>query len=1319
MEDAGTTPDLDDGSTSKENDRPNAPRRRRRSPSGPQRSASIDSPTTMTPVAKKQDTTASPDALEASSEVPTSRRLYSRASKTKGKRIVESAACADAEGSESSDNDEPMVSFDQRIKFPVATDPRELFEAFAVPEWMYKNLPSCIVRNTVAKACELVAESVDARPVQVMTSFLTVVLAKSIDIVCRPLSRILKILVAKKLVTDLNSSAVANSDDGGGWTNPASSLRELVEEVEPAAMSRSEKEANYDAMLQYFSDRLSIIPPSSEEAASIRALLCVTHSNSQMQSIGEKHVPLKLGKHAIRTARAKGLDAKECVDVFVKPARTYERISRERLKFAVEYMLLPVNVGSLSWGRKKVKVGKRKKKLELPCLPRKRTTEHVFKDYLVACKKSNMAPIGRSTFFAIFGMATVSGGKLLTAIDYVTASCINEPIGTIQTIVDDIFCDDKAIREKCTRLLSLLKNFLKVQYDRHVRMDDDVGTHGCSFCLGKEEDLDVSQRVRESTCVGCNFVPYVLDFIVKQIKAKREAARSKLGDMDIAMPELGEEGTTPSNEDSADVSRVTDTVDVLDVLDVPPASRSDEDNDDSDNENMDAVAAAPADRSAEDGDAPDNDTVDAVAATPANRSAEDGDAPDNDTVDPPVTSLTESYEAQVDDAIAFIEDAAVRMECYMAHRVRVVNQQKKIDDMHQQLRQACQDSKKDGTTMFVHIDWKMKYEPKSSAEPTLAHYGKRGMSWHGAYIVFYKYKDGKAVKHKMYLDQIMTGSSKQDSLSVLAMVEALVVQLQHMFPQMEDIWLQSDNAGCYHKKDLTLFIPILNAHYRLKISQVIHTETQDGKGLIDAHFAHASMWLQRFLLTVQVNKVNTINTEWQLAEALCWRGGMPNSFVQLVRCNRNRLDAVNKALAKSSDSGDEYFSRANHYIYNVPEDSGKEWKSLDLTKEENWTKATYQFRVFAHSGIGDGVLFQVDVGAGTFTHEVSEDADDDSSKGSGQDEDDEIEEDDESVGDDSDFEEEEEDSDDDSDADSLDSWLEDEDVMEELFGSEGDGVLVEPMVASFQPENLCTGVTLEGVSKKTLDSIPAICGICTPAAGSSTASSTDTTGPAVGGEVVEGRDAITMAMNMIADELGSEGSVDIHDGQEDMAEYQEAATFEAPPKRGGWGRRGMLDTLYGKMYMELYKEDVDEMFERGERDKSEKMSPAQMVEQLRRKYPGRYCLPSESEVQRYVSSLVQRKNNKKKKAKKGEGDEVGDARYKMPIVVRMWLREYMAQNNFDVSPSKTADLTRTHFESLGELPNGFPDRKQLSSAVSGMKSTHRKNAEKELKRALL
>jgi hypothetical protein len=69
------------------------------------------------------------------------------------------------------------------------------------------------------------------------------------------------------------------------------------------------------------------------------------------------------------------------------------------------------------------------------------------------------------------------------------------------------------------------------------------------------------------------------------------------------------------------------------------------------------------------------------------------------------------------------------------------------------------------------------------------------MSWHGAYIVFYKYEDGKAVKHKMYIDQIMTGSSKQDSLSVMAMVEALVVQLQHMFPQMEDIWLQSDNAS--------------------------------------------------------------------------------------------------------------------------------------------------------------------------------------------------------------------------------------------------------------------------------------------------------------------------------------------------------------------------------------------------------------------------------------------------------------------------------------------------------------------------------------------
>ena len=79
------------------------------------------------------------------------------------------------------------------------------------------------------------------------------------------------------------------------------------------------------------------------------------------------------------------------------------------------------------------------------------------------------------------------------------------------------------------------------------------------------------------------------------------------------------------------------------------------------------------------------------------------------------------------------------------------------------------------------VDFKMKFEPISSRETTLEHYGKRGIGWHGVYLMFYKLKehvteDGTKemipVKHSVYIDQIMGDSNKQDKLCIFSMIDA-------------------------------------------------------------------------------------------------------------------------------------------------------------------------------------------------------------------------------------------------------------------------------------------------------------------------------------------------------------------------------------------------------------------------------------------------------------------------------------------------------------------------------------------------------------------
>lgn len=68
-----------------------------------------------------------------------------------------------------------------------------------------------------------------------------------------------------------------------------------------------------------------------------------------------------------------------------------------------------------------------------------------------------------------------------------------------------------------------------------------------------------------------------------------------------------------------------------------------------------------------------------------------------------------------------ILDCQRKLKLYMAHRVRVVNQRKHID----QLLEDMVSQKRYDHAHFV-IDFKMKFEPVYHMEMTVQHYGKRG-----------------------------------------------------------------------------------------------------------------------------------------------------------------------------------------------------------------------------------------------------------------------------------------------------------------------------------------------------------------------------------------------------------------------------------------------------------------------------------------------------------------------------------------------------------------------------------------------------------------
>jgi hypothetical protein len=101
------------------------------------------------------------------------------------------------------------------------------------------------------------------------------------------------------------------------------------------------------------------------------------------------------------------------------------------------------------------------------------------------------------------------------------------------------------------------------------------------------------------------------------------------------------------------------------------------------------------------------------------------------------------------------------------------------------------------------------------------------------------------------------------------------------------------------------------------------------------------------------------------------------------------------------------------------------------------------------------------------------------------------------------------------------------------------------------------------------------------------------------------------------------------------------------------------------------------MFDEGARNSSKKMGPAEMLERLEEKYPGRYRYPGEIEISRAVSAMFDRQ-------KKGEKKET-EKTEKLPKVVGGKIPEIVAEFT-----EKTEKLPKVVGEEIREIMAKYP-----------------------------
>lgn len=199
-----------------------------------------------------------------------------------------------------------------------------------------------------------------------------------------------------------------------------------------------------------------------------------------------------------------------------------------------------------------------------------------------------------------------------------------------------------------------------------------------------------------------------------------------------------------------------------------------------------------------------------------------------------------------------------------------------------------------------------------------------GISWHGSMIYLAVNKDTLTADEKMrvedheilYFDHIQQYGNKQDALCVFSVIEAAIIRLKALKPNVRTISLQSDNASAYQSAEVLVFLWLLSKVYDVEVTRFVHTETQDGKGVIDGHFAIAMMHVLRLVSSGQ----NAI-TPAQLVELLRTNGGIMNSFPVLYSMSRGVLGDVQRKHAVLIDAV-KAIGRWNEAVFQYGEANG-------------------------------------------------------------------------------------------------------------------------------------------------------------------------------------------------------------------------------------------------------------------------------------------------------------------------------------------------------------------------------------------------------------
>jgi len=176
---------------------------------------------------------------------------------------------------------------------------------------------------------------------------------------------------------------------------------------------------------------------------------------------------------------------------------------------------------------------------------------------------------------------------------------------------------------------------------------------------------------------------------------------------------------------------------------------------------------------------------------------------------------------QRDDLLHDFKSSKNGILLWKSHIIRSVNQESAKQELLQNF---------DDESALIVIDWAMKFVQTKYREKQSDWFGKRGLSWHISSVVT---RDQETQQIKVLSYAHLFDSCSQDWYAVASILENLLRNINVNFPSVKEVYLRSDEAGCYHNNHLIAAARDIGDRVGITVVRYDFSEPQQGKDICD------------------------------------------------------------------------------------------------------------------------------------------------------------------------------------------------------------------------------------------------------------------------------------------------------------------------------------------------------------------------------------------------------------------------------------------------------------------------------------------------------